>query len=220
MKTCQYCKIEVGGTSTKCPFCQSGLNGTDDAEFWPKPNTLHAQSILYKLQLFIVLSLMVVGLSCDFLFEIGHGHHWSLLLAMWLLAVEFGILRLFKRNYSPARILTLFVFTVAVLLTVTSYFLGTFFWTITTEYIIPVMIIGTMICNFIFTLVDDISNAMIYLLCNIVIGIIPYIVMLVMKANISILWIICLIVSVITFLGACIFRGRSVIGELQKRFNM
>lgn len=220
MKHCPYCKIEVGGTSTKCPFCQSGLSGEDDIDFWPKPNLLHTQSILYKLQLFIVLALAIVGFGLDFLFELNTGLHWSLLLAMWLLAVEFGIFRLFKRNYSPARIVTLFVLTVAVLVTVTSYFLGNVFWSVTTQFVIPALIIGTMICNLIFILTDEISNAMVYLLCNIVIGIVPYLVMRVIHEKISILWVICLIVSMITFLAACVFRGRGVLGELQKRFHV
>lgn len=220
MRNCPYCKIEVGGTSTKCPFCQSALSGQAEVDFWPSPNNLHTQSVLYKLQLFLVLSGMIIGLALDFLLEKNTGLHWSLLLAMWLLAAEFGLFRLFKKSFSLARIITLFVLTLAVLLSITSYFAGAYYWGLMMKYVIPLMIIGTMIVNFVITIVDDISNAMVYLLCNILIGIVPYIVMMIMGKNITHLWIICLIVSVITFLGACIFRGRSVVGELQKRFNM
>ncbi len=221
MKHCPYCKIEVGGQLNRCPFCQNALNGDagDDRPHWPVQATLQKQSVLYKLQLFIVLSAMIIALSLDFLFDIKDGNlHWSLLLSLWLLAFEFGLIRLFKRDFSPSRILTLFVLLLATLLLITGYFTG--YWALTAGVIVPWMCIGTLIANFVLTLAEKIANAMVYLLSNILLGVLPYLVLLIMGKDIPLAWIICLITSVIIFIGSCIFRGRAVLSELQRRFNM
>lgn len=221
MKHCPYCKIDVGGQLTNCPFCQNALNddGSGDVAHWPAQTTLQKQSVLYKLQLFLVLSAMIIALSLDFLFHLNDGHlHWSLLLSMWLMAFEFGLIRLFKKNFSPSRILTLFVLIIAVLIMATGFFTG--YWSLAAGIIVPWLCIGTLVANFILTLADQIANAMVYLLSNILLGVLPYLVLFVMGKDIPLAWIICLITSVIIFIGSCIFRGRDVLSELQRRFNM
>jgi hypothetical protein len=101
---------------------------------------------------------------------------------------------------------------------ITGYFTG--YWYLTAGIMVPCLCIGTLIANFILTLVDQIANAMVYLLSNILLGVLPYIVLLIMGKNIPMAWIICLIVSVIIFINSCILRGRAVLSEVQRRFNM
>ena len=63
---------------------------------------------------------------------------------------------------------------------------------------------------------------MVYLLMNIGIGLLPYILLFLrldggkLDAH-SIPWVICLILSIITFLGLVIFRGRALKSEIEKR---
>jgi hypothetical protein len=221
MKTCPFCNIEVGGNLSKCPLCQNALtgDGTGDMPHWPLQTTLKKQSILYKVQLCLILTCIILVLSIDFLFGYRGGTlHWSLLVSMWLIAFEFGLIRLFKKNFSPSRILTLFVLILSVLIMITGYFTG--YWYLTAGIMVPCLCIGTLIANFILTLVDQIANAMVYLLSNILLGVLPYIVLLIMGKNIPMAWIICLIVSVIIFINSCILRGRAVLSEVQRRFNM
>ena len=218
MRTCKHCKIEVGGSYKKCPFCQNALIGEPSPDHWPKHNVLKAESFFYKLQLFIVLSAIIVALALDFLFKCFGSKHYSLLFAMWIIVFEVYILNLFKRKYSASRIMTLFAVTVCLLLMITTYYVGGF--GIMMDYILPLVIIGLLIANFVLALVGDISNAMVYLLVNIGIGILPYIALLIMGKNIAFLWMISLIVSLIVLVGACIFKGRAVVNELVRRFNI
>lgn len=218
MKTCPYCNIQIGGIYSKCPICQNGLAGESSEEHWPSPDSLKKESLLYKLQLFFVLSAVIVSLALDFIFEIHPDFHWSVPLTFWFLAFEFGIIKLFRNYFSPSKVVTEFALIVTLLLLFTGYWIHHL--QIIAGIIIPIICIGTLITNFVLILVDKISNAMVYLLCNILVGTLPYLVLFIMRHTIPLLWIICLIVSVITFLGACIFRGRQVFGELQKRFNI
>lgn len=218
MKECIYCKINVGGDAVKCPLCQNRLKGEGTENNWPSPDLLQKESILYKLQLFLVLSAVIISLSLDFLFQISNGFHWSLLLTMWLIAFEFGIIRLFHRNFSSSRILTLFAIVISFLLIVTSLYAGHF--SEVGGIVVPYICIGTLIANFVLMLIDKTSNAMVYLLSNIVIGISPYLVLLAFGKNIPLAWVICLVISVLLFVGAVIFKGRQVASEIQKRFHM
>ena len=95
MKKCPYCKIEVGGNPDKCPLCQSRLSGEGGETHFPQLKALKVRSFIYKLQMLIVLSIVIVGLGFDFLHKVRIPEfpklHWSLILAMWLLAFEFFI---------------------------------------------------------------------------------------------------------------------------------
>ena len=220
MRTCPYCKIDVGGDNKKCPFCQSKLSGTPDEAYFPHHTILKFTSLFYKLQMFIIWAVIIAALGAEFLLHIVpfEGFHASLLLTMWLLVFEFGIMRLFKKGANSSRVLTIFVFVITILLLITAYYIG--YFEIMTDLIVPVIIIGTLIANFVLAMIDQISNAMVYLLCNVFVGILPYIVLYFTGRNIPIPWIISLLVSVILFVGALIFKGRPVLQELQKRFNV
>jgi len=224
MKNCPYCKIEVGGDLRKCPLCQSRLNGESDRAYFPKQTILQIQSFFYKIQLFIGWAVIIASLGIDFLFHVKippiRHVHWSLLVAMWLIVIEFGIMRLFKKGLSSARILTLFVTLMLIMVMITSYYMGHNLFKYVVEWVTPIVIMGTLIANFVFAMVDRKGNAMVYLLTNLVVGILPYIVFYFVGKDCPFTWIICLLVSVILFIGAIIFKGRSVVSEIQRRFNV
>ena len=222
MKNCPYCKIEVGGNLKKCPFCQSRLNGEDERAYFPKQTILRITSYFYKLQLFIIWAVIIGCLGSDFLFHfsthLNFNFHWSLLVTMWLVAIELVIMKLFKNGFSSARILTIFVLIFTTMLTITAYYLG--YLIVMLELVVPIIIMGTMIANFILATVDKNDNALIYLLANVFIGAMPYVVLYFLNRDCPPAWIYSLIVSVILFVGAIIFKGRSVISEIQRRFNV
>ncbi|MCR5419513.1 MAG: hypothetical protein K6E98_00705, partial [Lachnospiraceae bacterium] len=60
------CKIKIGGTTDTCPLCQNSLSGEPSGNNWPSPNKLRTQAFFYKLQLFIILAAIAVGVSLDF----------------------------------------------------------------------------------------------------------------------------------------------------------
>ncbi|MBP5184703.1 MAG: hypothetical protein J6113_06310 [Lachnospiraceae bacterium] len=222
MKKCPYCKIDVGGTPEKCPLCQSRLTGEGEAPYFPDRTELQFQSFIYKLQMFIAWAVIIASLGLDFLRNIRipgfPGLHWSLLLAMWIIAVEFLIVRLFKPGNSTARTVTWVVFIVLVLLLITSHFFG-FLWLVR-DWIVPVTISGALIANFVLTLVDKEGNSMSYLLSGLLFGTVPYLVMHLIHKEMPLTWSICLIISITLFAGAIIFKGRMVKEELKKRFHL
>lgn len=222
MKTCPYCKIKVGSDTVKCPLCQSKLTGDSDGPYFPKQTVLWRKSFLYKLQLFMVWAVVIAALGIDFLLQVrippSSNVHYSLLLAMWLITFEFGIMRQFKNSGGSSRKVTMMVLIILVLIIVTSYYYG--FFRITIDWIAPCAIAGMMIANFVLAMIDRRGNAMVYLLTGVLVGVLPYIILSISHRKPSITWIICMLIGIILFVGAVIFKGRSVAGEIRKRLNV
>ncbi len=222
MKICPYCKIEVGGDLTKCPVCQSKLSGVGEEPYFPGVTGLQIKSFFYKLQLFIAWIIIIAGLGVDFLFGVElpglSGLHWSLLVAMWLIVLEFWMLRQFTRGTGSARNMTYMTFVILALLLITSHYIG-FAWLVV-DWIAPVALMGTMVANFVFAMIDKNGNAMVYLLTNLLVGALPYLVLHFRNQGTPFTWILCLLTSVILFVGAVIFKGRTVAAELRRRLNM
>lgn len=222
MKNCPYCKINVGGNLKKCPFCQSRLVGEDDEKYFPTQLKLKFQSLFYKMQLFFVWILIISALGVDFMFHLPlgpyKGFHWSLLVLMWLLAFEYSIIHIFKKGMDASRILSITVVIVAIMVCITAYYFGILRFVL--QWVMPIVVMCTIIANFILSLVDKSGNAMVYLLTDLLIGIVPYLVCFALKKNCPIEWMICLLVSFVIFVGAIIFRGREVVNEIQRRLSV
>ncbi len=222
MKKCQYCKIEVGGNPDKCPLCQSRLTGEGERPYFPEKSNLQFRSFLYKVQMFIVWAVIIAGFGLDFLLGLRFPSfpelHWCLIITMWLVAFEFGIMKQFKPGTASARRVTIMVFMILILLTITSYFFD-FLW-LTRDWIVPIAIAATIVVNFILTMMDKQGNAMTYLLTGLLFGVIPFWVMYIQRKNMPMTWVICLIISVTMFAGAIIFKGRTVAKEFQRRFHI
>ena len=81
----------------------------------------------------------------------------------------------------------------------------------------------TLVLNFIFAFVNRrfTENGLVYLLLNIVVGVVPYI-GLTLRHSVRppMAWVICLVISMITFLGLVIFKGRSLLAEFEKRLHL
>lgn len=222
MRNCPYCKVKVGGNLKKCPLCQSKLSGEGEEAYFPTPSILKLKSLFYRIQLFIVWVVIIAALGIDFLFKLEipafPGVHYSLILAMWLMVFEFIIMRQFERGTGSARNVTVLVFLILIMLIITSHFMR--FWTLTIDWIVPITLTATMIANFVLVMIDKQGNAMAYLLTNLLVGAIPYAVMYLSHRKTPATWIICLMVSVILFAGALVFRGRAVAAEFRRRLNM
>jgi D-alanyl-lipoteichoic acid acyltransferase DltB (MBOAT superfamily) len=95
------------------------------------------------------------------------------------------------------------------------------------DLVVPILCCVALGCNFVFAFLRSrfTANALVYLLMNIGIGLLPYILLFLrldggkLDAH-SIPWVICLILSIITFLGLVIFRGRALKSEIEKRLHL
>ena len=197
MNTCPHCHIKVGGDSTYCPLCQNRLPGPAEAAYFPATAPrIHRASLLYKIIAFLLSAVVVVAGAFDFLLldETPHRHFNLLLL-------------------------------VSALLVFTDWFNGYTGYSL--DLVVPILCCVALGCNFVFAFLRSrfTANALVYLLMNIGIGLLPYILLFLrldggkLDAH-SIPWVICLLLSIITFLGLVIFRGRALKSEIEKRLHL
>ena len=226
MKTCIHCKIQVGGGADTCPLCQSPLSSDDnldndlDERYWPDTARLKKQSLLIKVLLFMVVSVAIICFAIDFLFiEIPH-RHWSIP-ALFLITVVVFMVRHFIRSHSCVPKI---IFQMMVAILVCVFYFGWYVgkMRLYVGFIMPVICCIALVSNFVFSFIDATftENSMIYILCNILVGIVPYLALLLYKGKVPIAWSVSLMLSVITFIGLVIFKGKAVFIEVQKRFHM
>lgn len=227
MNTCPHCHIKVGGDSTYCPLCQNRLPGPAEAAYFPATAPrIHRASLLYKIIAFLLSAMVVVAGAFDFLLLDDTPHrHFSLLLAVWFLAALRVLRSVLRRRYNGPRQIFNLLLLVSALLVFTDWFNGYTGYSL--DLVVPILCCVALGCNFVFAFLRSrfTANALVYLLMNIGIGLLPYILLFLrldggkLDAH-SIPWVICLILSIITFLGLVIFRGRALKSEIEKRLHL
>lgn len=222
MRRCPYCKVGIEGDLIKCPLCQSKLSGTAEAPVYPKFEAQKKRSLFYKIQLAFVWALLIVGIGLDLMLGIRlpgfPDLHWSLLLAMWLIGFEFGIMRQFKPGRGSAGKVTMLVLITIAMWCVTAYFFA--FMKVTIDLVIPIALAATITANFVLALIDKNGNTMSYLLSGLLMGVVPGVIVYFVSEKMPLAWAVCLMVSICLFAGAVIFRGRAVAEEIKRRFHV
>ncbi|MGN0437964.1 MAG: DUF6320 domain-containing protein [Lachnospiraceae bacterium] len=243
MRNCPKCNITVGGIWEYCPICQNQLNIDEDNEivleatdddkkniseqktdseadvpYFPGITALKVKSIAYKIQLFIALTICVVCLSIDLLFNANGKIHWSYIVVMWIVGFEIVIGPILKKRSIPANFITNVAILFSCIFAITSYFIGDI--RICTHIQLPIVVLITLVINFVLSLVDKKGNALVFALGNVLVGIIPNIVLLIIYHSAPVLWRVCFVVSVVFLIGLIIFKGRQVNNEIQKRLNI
>lgn len=209
--------MEIGGNPDTCPLCQNSLTGDSTRLNWPSPRKLKTQALIYKIQLFIVLATIAVGLSLDFLLELNNGRHYSIIIALWLIVFEWDLSRNIKRLFVISRTVSITVAHICLLLLLTGWYFD--FYDIMAFMIVPILLGTILIANLIFSMADTTDNAMVYLLGNILVVIVVYSYMKAGHTNAGLVWDICLMESVVALIGIIIFKGRKVSNEVRKRMN-
>ena len=219
MKTCCKCHIRVGGDAEFCPLCQCPLTGEDEAPNWPK--TVPAawkMAMFYKIVAFLLLAGVVVCVTVDFRTE--GALHWSVLVAVCVL-VFLTLLRSWMRHFqSMPRLLFQVLVAVSAVTLLADWYTGWHGFSL--DLVIPVLCTVTLILNFILSFVPGrmAENGLVYLLMNIGVGVVPYLLLFLRPAGHPLTWLICLVVSILTFLGLVVFRGQILAEEFHKRLHL
>lgn len=219
MKKCSSCDIKVGGEWSVCPICQNYLEGDDEPNIWPNSAGLRQKTLLLKIQMFVVMVGIVVSLILDYLMSVHGKLHWSVMVLVWGSLLELCVFDLSKRKFMLASIITKIFLCACMMVLFGAWYLH--FMKFCIVWIIPALISISLLINFVFALIDCSGNAMVYLLGNLLVLVIPYIIMLVIKGHqkVPMFWNISLIIGCVTFLAIAIFRGGKMVSEARKRIT-
>lgn len=186
--------------------------------YFPDCSKLKTQSFWYKLQLFIMCAATFICFAIDFLITYDRDIHWSLIVLLWVVGFQILLNKLIKRHSLPSYFVFYIAFYIGVLLLPTAYYLR--FFTFCVNYILPCICMVALVLNFIFCMLDKTGNAMVYMLCNVLIGVLPVIIMIAIYGMAPLFWIICMITTVVSIFALVIFVGPKVRNEIIKRLNI
>lgn len=220
MKLCSKCCINVGGEFQYCPLCQSELSGESSELYFPHAEELKKKSMIYRIQLFVSISAVIITLFLDYMIGLHGKIHWSNISVFSIVVIQIVLKRLIRRqNINLHYYIFHLSITAAFILMIISYYLN--FWNFSWSYIIPslvMMVIGSL---FFLCLKDRTGNVMAYLLAAVSGGIIiPALVLLFFRPDFLLLWKICLMVSAVVIAAIGVFKGSRALNEIHKRLHM
>lgn len=219
MKTCPNCKIQVGGADF-CPLCQGELVGVTTLPIFPKVEPAQRKlSMFYKVISFCLLAACVVCVAVDFM-NTKTNLHWSMMVLLCVVAFLIMLRIFMKPNPNVPRLLFQLLLGVSLVVLLCDWFVG--FPGFSIDYVIPIFCSVTLILNFILAFLQKTytENGLVYLLMNILVGVVPYLIIIFGAHAHPFAWQICLVISVITFLGLVVFKGKGLWIELQKRLHL
>lgn len=220
MKECVHCKISIGGDSVKCPLCQSPLHDEGGRPYWPKTENIKTISWLTKIGVFVTLIIVIVSLALDYMFFKFEHKHFSTFVLVYAVVLLPAFLWYIKNHKSVPRILV----RALVLFTILAGFSGWYFdkRDLFEGIIIPIMFCIVLIANFVFCFIKAVftEDAILCIICNLLIGLVPIIISYVSNKDIPFMWDVTLLLCVITLIAIIVFKGRSFWLELRKRFNV
>lgn len=227
MKNCPNCKIQVGPGFDQCPICQNELltqetpASRDEKPFFPddeRKSSLEKRSFAFKLQMFIVLVACLVCVSLDFIFDFHGEAHWSVCVLLFGLCLEVVMTNFLKKSLHIVKLVNITVFMMAVAVFFIGYYLGLAM--VEYKYVLPGILIFSMIGNSVAAMFEFDGNTMVYALVNILLIIVPWIIQYVWCGVPFLLWNIGFIMGLIILLAFLIFKGGKVVAEVQKRLNV
>ncbi len=216
---CTYCHIEVGSNAKVCPLCQNQLTGEIEEEYWPSPKDLARHSTLWKVFLFICLVVCTLCFFIDYLFNESMHFHWSLAVIAWVIVVDIMLARFIKSHRSVPKIIFQSMLVFLIMIYLTGWYCG--FRETSLDMIMPIVCSVTLVLNFIFSFIDAkfTESSLLYMLLNIVVGVVPYIAIYLSRGTDPVTWTITLLISVITFIGLAVFKGKTMLVEIHKRLH-
>lgn len=226
MKNCPHCKINVGGNISRCPLCQNSLSGEGEKDYLPKLKLNTKRYKAFRIVVFSVLAVCLINLALDFVFFTFDHPSWSPIVLAWLLGSGWLLENIIKKHYNLLKILFVSVITVCLLLLFTESFIS-LAWDvpylfITMKWCIPILLSGNIVANFVLSFVDKhfTEHSLIFMFQNIMGGIIPWFVILIVMGGLPpIAWSVCLVINCLAFMGLMVFNTHAAIEEFKRRFH-
>ena len=217
---CERCHIEIRGDASYCPLCQNDLCGKNrSANIFPRiPLILHQNMLFLRIMGFVSVSAALICLLINGALP-GKGW-WSLFVLGGLASVWLSVFFIIMKRGNIHKTITWQVALLSIISIAWDMATGFHHWSI--DFVLPILgtsaLLGMTIIARVLRL--QITDYMIYLLIDAVIGVVSMI--LLFRGALISIWpsIICIATSLLFFAALCIFEGKSMLGEFQRRMHI
>ena len=217
MRICKKCNLKFKTDLDICPLCQNKLIGKKEDNVFPFiPNIYKKYSTFFKILLFISFIISLICITIDLMIDKYHfsifvGLGFACLFIIWNTACT-------NKDSLCKSILSQLII-LSVLSVIWDYFTGFHYWSIT--YVIPILCIICSINLAILSIIlkDYLEEEIFYFICIALIGVIPFIFIIIGIPN-RIPSIISILLNSICFVSLSIFKFKDVKEELKRRMHI
>ncbi len=221
MRCCEKCGVRITGSPPCCPLCQGPLAGEADGggDLYPElPLTGKPHQLLFRL---LVLGTVIAAVGCIAVLLCLPGHHAAALsglagLASGWLTVGIAV----KKRAKPLNAVFGQACVLSMLVLAWDHGTGWRGWSL--NYVLPVLYTCTMLAMAVIARVLRLSptDCLLYLVLNILLGLVPLVLMLAGALRVVYPAVICAAVSVILLAVLILFEGRALKSELLRRLHL
>lgn len=218
---CEKCRVVIVGDHKVCPLCQSHLSGSPEPQkdTFPFMDTImHRHNMLIRTLFFISAVLVVLCFAANYLFS--YPGFWSLFVALGVLGMWMSVgIVLRKRHNIPKTILWQAIF-FSVIMVGVDFMTGWHRWSL--DYAMPcffiVAVLGMWAVAGILRL--RLEDYLVYMLIDVVIGIIPIIFIVFDFVDTKIPSLLCVLASIISLIALVTYKDGEVKNEVRKRLHL
>lgn len=221
MKYCNKCRAQIAGERSLCPLCGSELIRQNDEveEVFPViPTVYKKNNMLFRILIFASVVAAVVSVLLNVL--VPGEVYWSFFVvigigSMWLsmaIAVR-------KRRNIPKNIMYQVVL-LSLLGLLWDRLTGWNGWSM--EYVIPIACMAALISLSVVSRILrlEVEDYVVYIMIDALLGIVPLLLLLLGKLNVTLPSLLCIAGSVICIAGLLLFSGKRLFAELKRRLHI
>lgn len=221
MKYCEKCKVQVPNPKSHCPLCQGMLTQGDGTETETFPNipTIYRQySLYFKLLILCSVAAGLISLMINML--LPQSGWWSLIVVGGLVCMWIPLFAAVRKRSNIAKNLVWQVVILSVLISLWDVFTGWHRWSV--NFVIPALCISAMLGIAIVGKVMRLraEEYIIYLLIDVIFGLVPLIFVLTGLATAAYLCLASVVVSALCLTSIFLFSEINVWQELKKRLHL
>ena len=221
MKFCEKCSVSVTGGFEKCPLCQNTLAGENKNEYetFPfVPLVRHKHGLFFRFMLLGSFTAVIISVAVNRM--LPQSGLWSLFVLAGVACVWFSVAVAVRKRRSILKNLAYQVTIISILAVLWDVLTGWRGWSV--DFVIPIAFVSAMSTTAILArlLKMQTETYIIYSCLLILYGIIPVIFVLTGLSNIIIPSMICVALSLISFVSLLIFEGRNMSDELKRRLHL
>lgn len=219
MKHCEHCKVEVNSRCSRCPLCGCELVGENSAEpAFPELIRKKKHTLLVKLMALLTVIAAVVCVAINL--TVDGGGWWSAFAIAGFVSAWISLAVVIKKHNNITKTIVWQVAIASALAVLWDVFTGYRGWAI--DYVLPLSCCGAMTLMWIIARIMRlrIEDYIVYLIIDIIFGIIPMILMLCGVVDTLLPSVICVGLSVISLAALLIFEGKALRAELTRRMHL
>jgi hypothetical protein len=219
MKYCDKCKVTIRSNEAVCPLCQNRLVGTEGEEIYPEVPTIYRQfEMFFKL---LILSTILAGVGCVAVnLILPQGGYWSVFVVLGILCFWISLAYAVKKKDNIPKNITVQVVILSLLSIGWDWLTGWRGWSL--DFVLPITCIAAMISLSIIARVTKMpaGDYIVYLIVDIVFGIVPLIFYLTGLVGIVIPSVICIALSLLSLSVLILFEGKNMLQEIERNFHL